>query len=143
MEILFVIVILGILAAVAVPRFFGIEAHARKNIAKAFAATLTRTVGHSFWSKSMLSGAKGSIKSDSDGNNSLFYGKSLEEYVSIPRYFDASSVDFSHCVQSGKKALPFIKKNSERGGEYNIFCRDGNETTAPLFVISQEDSYTF
>ena len=49
------------------------------SVATSFAATLYRTVGHSFWSKSIADGANGSIKADSDGDNSKFYGKSIED----------------------------------------------------------------
>jgi len=142
-ELIFVIVILGILAAVALPRYFGIERQAQQNIAKAFAGTLYRTVGHSFWSKSLAMGAGGSIANDDDGDDSKFYGKSLEVYVTIPSYFDKTSVDFSHCVQAGDTAQPFLEKNESAGGRYNIFCRDGNATNAPLFVASEDDSYAF
>jgi len=142
-ELIFVIVILGALATVALPRYFGIEQQAQANISKAFAATLTRTVGHSLWSKSISMGAHGSIKSDNDGDSSKFYGRSLEVYVTIPKYFDKTSVNFDNCVHEGEVASPFIQKDGNVGGEYNIFCRDGNATDAPRFVASKEESYTF
>ncbi|SMC08370.1 type II secretion system protein [Nitratiruptor tergarcus] len=142
-EFIFVIVVLGVLAMVALPRYFTVEELAQKNIAKAFTATLTRTVGHSLWSKSLFAGRKGSIKSDNDGDNFLFYGRSLEMYVSIPKYFDKTSVDFSQCVTPGNVAHPFIAKNPNVGGKYNVFCRDGNETDAPKFVVAAKDTYSF
>ena len=142
-ELIFVIVVLGVLAAVALPRYFGIEQQAQANISKAFAATLTRTVGNSLWSKSISMGAHGSIKVDDDGNSSKFYGRSLEAYIKIPKYFDKTSVNFDNCVDEGEVASPFIQKDSNVGGEYNIFCRDGNTTDAPRFVVSKEESYTF
>lgn len=60
-ELIFVIVILGILAAVALPKFGGVsdQAHAKK--CKAFADTLNRTVGSSMWSESISLNNGGSI----------------------------------------------------------------------------------
>lgn len=142
-ELIFVIVVLGILAAVAIPRYFGIEQHAQENIAKAFAATLTRTVGHSFWAKSIMSGAEGSIKKDRDGDSSKFYGAPLSVYVTIPKYFDETSVNFDNCVNAGELARPFIKKKDGSGGTYNIFCRDGNSTDAPHFIASENETFQF
>jgi len=142
-ELVFVIVVLGVLAVVAIPRYFGIEEQAQSDIAKAFAATLTRTVGHSFWSKSLSMGDKGSIKQDSDGDSSKFYGRELNLYVSIPRYFDESSVNFDNCVDAGESADPFIRKKSGTGGTFNIFCRDGNSTNAPYFVADEHETHQF
>ncbi len=140
-EIVFIIIVLGILAAVAVPRYFYVEKQAQENIVKAFTATLYRTVGHSLWSKSISSGKLGSIKSDDDGDGGKFFGKSLEEYITIPKYFDKESVDFSNCASPGTLAQPFIEKSEI--GEYNIFCRDGNSSTAPYFTVSKENRYQF
>ncbi len=61
-ELNFVIVILGGLAAVAMPHFLATEEATEDSVVKPFAATMYRTVGHSFWSKSILGGAEGSIK---------------------------------------------------------------------------------
>jgi len=142
-ELIFVIVILGVLAAVAIPRYFIIEQQAQANIAKAFAGTLYRTVGHSLWAKSLSMGAGGSIKADSDGDPSKFYGRPLSVYVTIPKYFDKTSVDFDNCVDAGESAQPFIRKKDGSGGTYNIFCRDGNSTNAPYFVADEHDTYQF
>ena len=139
-ELIFVIVIIGVLATVAIPRFFSVENEAEDSIASAFASTMYRTVGHSFWSKSLSVGANGSIKADNDGNDSKFYGMSLDEYVTVPKYFDLSTVNFSRCVSSGV-AQPFLQKTNN--GKYNLFCRDGNTTSAPLFEVSTNNTYTF
>jgi len=44
-ELIFVIVILGILAAVALPKFVGVSEQAQEGKLKAFVGTLNRTVG--------------------------------------------------------------------------------------------------
>ncbi len=137
-ELIFVIVVIGVLSAVAVPRFFSVQYQAEDNIAKAFAATLTRTVGHTFWSRSIAEDDNGSIKVN---NTDKFYGDPLSMYVDIPSSFDSSTVDFSNCVKSGEEADPFLQKTSS--GKYNVFCRDGNSTTAPKFVVDEGGSYQF
>jgi len=48
-ELIFVIVILGILAAVALPKFAGVSDQANAQKCKAFVGTLNRTVGPSMW----------------------------------------------------------------------------------------------
>ena len=52
-ELIFVIVILGILAAVALPKFAGVSDQANAQKCNAFAGTLNRTVGPSMWSESI------------------------------------------------------------------------------------------
>ncbi len=142
-ELIFVLVIIAILSSLALTRFFALQNRAQEQVALSFASTLTRTTGNTLWSKSMAVGGQGSIKNDNDGNNSAFYGNSLEVYVTIPKYFDRTSVNFANCVSGSGAAAPFIKKNSSTGGEYNIFCRDGNQTDAPKFVAAKENSYNF
>ncbi len=53
-ELIFVILILGILAAVSLPRFIGVSETAHETVCKAFVGTLNRTVSHSIWSNSMM-----------------------------------------------------------------------------------------
>ncbi|WP_373033647.1 type II secretion system protein [Sulfurovum sp.] len=60
-ELIFVIVILGILAAVALPKFAGVSDQANAQKCNAFVGTLNRTVGPSMWSTSITDGASGSI----------------------------------------------------------------------------------
>jgi len=49
-ELVFVIVIIGILAAVALPRFTGIADDAHTSKLQAFTGTLNKTVGPTMWS---------------------------------------------------------------------------------------------
>ena len=138
-ELIFVIVVLGILAAVAVPKFLGVRIQAENQIIKSFAGTMTRTVGHTLWSQSISDGRNGSIKDN--GSPSRWAGRTLDYYVDIPAELNASSVDFSRCVEGSGTAQPFMTPAS--GYEYNIFCRDGNATDAPKFVASKNATYIF
>ena len=71
-ELIFVIVILGILAAVALPKFIGTAQQAHEGNLKAFTGTLNRTIGSSLWSQSMTDGKSGSIKSYTSYNGNNF-----------------------------------------------------------------------
>lgn len=53
-ELIFVIVILGILAAVALPRFIGVSEQAQASRCEAFVGTLNRTVMPALWSDMVL-----------------------------------------------------------------------------------------
>ena len=60
-ELIFVIVILGILAAVALPKFAGVSDQANAQKCNAFVGTLNRTVGPSMWSSSIANDLGGNI----------------------------------------------------------------------------------
>lgn len=139
-ELIFVIVILGILAAVALPRFSGIQGQAEIATIESFTGTLSRTVGPMLWSTSISSGLNGSIKGDS--NSDEFNGEKLAHYVdNFPKLLDASTVSFDNCVEGSGVADPFIQKRGT--GTLNIFCRDGNNSDSPRFVESADLTYTF
>jgi prepilin-type N-terminal cleavage/methylation domain-containing protein len=67
-ELIFVIVILGILAAVALPKFAGVSDQANAQKCAAFVGTLNRTVGASMWSDSMAGTTPGHILGMSSAN---------------------------------------------------------------------------
>lgn len=60
-ELIFVIVILGILAAVALPRFIGVSQQAHDQKVVAFIGTLNRTVGPAMWAQSLAAGNGGLV----------------------------------------------------------------------------------
>jgi prepilin-type N-terminal cleavage/methylation domain-containing protein len=60
-ELIFVIVILGILAAVALPKFIGVSEQAETGNCKSAIGTLNRTIGPVLWSKSLTDGDNGAI----------------------------------------------------------------------------------
>ena len=138
-ELIFLIVVIGILATVAIPRYFSVKNESDTMMAKTFAGTMTRTVGHTMWSRSLADGYNGSLKYG--GDQTKFGGKPLDFYVDIPVQFDASSVNFNACIDGNGTANPFLTHAT--GYEYNLFCRDGNVTTAPKFVADKNATYTF
>ena len=60
-ELIFVIVILGVLAAVALPKFIGVSEQAETGNCKSAVGTLNRTIGPVLWSKSLTAGTGGNI----------------------------------------------------------------------------------
>jgi len=139
-ELIFVIVILGILAAVALPKFAGIQGQAEKATITAFTGTLSRTVGPMMWSTSISNDGSGSIKIDSVSDE--FMGEKLPHYVdNFPQFLDASSVDFDECITGSGVANPFI--DAAGTGTLNIFCRDGDKSNAPRFEANETSTYTF
>ena len=139
-ELIFVIVILGILAAVALPKFSGIQGQAEIATIESFAGTLSRTVGPMLWSTSISENNNGSIKADS--NSDEFNGEKLPYYVdNFPKLLDASTVNFDNCIDGTGTAQPFIQKTGQ--GTLDIFCRDGNKSDSPRFEVSEADTYTF
>jgi prepilin-type N-terminal cleavage/methylation domain-containing protein len=138
-ELIFVIVILGILAAVALPKFIGVTQQAHEANLKAFVGTLNRTVGASLWSKSMTEGKNGSIKD----YNASYNGSDFSNLTDIPKELDKTSINLGNCLNSGNSlsGKEFAKANTAvTGASYNIYCRDGNATTPPMWVLLNKDN---
>jgi len=76
-ELIFVIVILGILSAVALPKFIGVSEQAKAGKCKAFIGTLNRTVLPAIWSDAVL---------NNDTNVSGSFTKTnLEAQIDFPK----------------------------------------------------------
>ncbi len=60
-ELIFVIVIIGILAAVAIPKLAETSKSAKKAIVESFVGTLNRTVGPTMWKKALDNGEAGVV----------------------------------------------------------------------------------
>ena len=130
-ELIFVIVILGILAAVAIPKFVGVTTQAREANMKSFVATLNRTVAPTIWSKDIDRGGK-------------VNGENLKDYIDIPKEFptlgDGShNLDSSHCGNGSFSTLVDSDTNLT-GKTYRIECRDGNTTTPVTFRLVRDPS---
>ena len=118
-ELIFVIVILGILAAVALPKFVGVSEQARAAKVQSFVGTLNRTVGPTLWSKSIAEGKGGSVTS---------YCSEIEKYVDIP--YDVVSVA-DDCT---------LELNATTGVTGTVGFYDGNATTAPKWEYNVSTS---
>ncbi len=124
-ELIFVIVILGILAAVALPKFVGVSEQAREGKMKAFVGTLNRTVSPTIWSKHI--GEGGSVKGK----------ENLADYIDIPKELILEDTSLNNCGTGSFGSSAVLDSNATLVGTdgYKILCRDGNATTAPAFQL--------
>jgi len=74
-ELIFVIVILGILSAVAVPKMMNTSAQAKASNCKSFFATMNNSVGPSLWSNMAI---------DGQAANVAFTADTIEAQIDIP-----------------------------------------------------------
>ena len=127
-ELIFVIVILGILAAVALPKFIGVASQAREGNLKSFTGTLNGTLGPSWWSKAM--------PYDGDVSKLGINSKDkLEKYTDVPK--SLSDFDLDKCDDDTKYKLVAKFDKDKLGTDVNYFiaCKDGTSTTAPYFKL--------
>jgi len=128
-ELIFVIVILGILAAVALPKFVGVAQEAREGNLKSFVGTLNRTVGPTLWSQA--------LKNDSGniGAYALAENIDLSNYVDIPKEIENHKI--SDCNDKTKfKVIAKINKDIMGGDKYYyVLCKSGTNVEAPKFEL--------
>jgi len=129
-ELIFVIVIVGILAGVAISRYFALGHTVHEANLKSFVATLNRTTGSDLWARSLNEGKQGSIKNLTSNEDYLF----LSKYVDIPVEINKSTINLNNCGTNTYKTV--MQANVKiLGQEYNITCKDGTLTTAPSFEL--------
>jgi len=133
-ELIFVIVILGILAAVALPKFLGVSQQAHEGNLKSFVGTLNRTVGPTLWSKSISEGHNGDVGYiNLDKNN-------ITKYVDLPK--EIGDINVSECNESNKFKIVANANKDVAGADYFIACRDGNANQSPVFVLYKQTGGT-
>jgi prepilin-type N-terminal cleavage/methylation domain-containing protein len=115
-ELIFVIVILGILSAVALPKFIGVSNQAHDAKVKAFVGTLNRTVGPAVWAKSIAGTGNGSITADCA--------------TLVATYVDTLP---SELTDNGNCSFSAISGN---GAQFGINFTDGSATIAPIWTVS-------
>ena len=131
-ELIFVIVVLGILAAVALPKFQKVGQQAHVGNLKSFTGTLNGTVGPSVWSKAVT---------ENDGNISKQLsddGETLSDLTDIPK--EIGDKDLSKCDDPNKIKMIAIGKKSVNGADYSIGCKGGDGVTAPSFYLYENNA---
>ncbi len=130
LELIFVIVVIGILAAIAIPRYFllGNSAHEANLIS--FVRTLNRTTGEDLWARSINEGKNGSITNLATKEDAVF----LSKYIQIPKEINISSINLKNCGNGEYKTV-MIADFTVAGEEYNITCKDGTSKSAPYFKL--------
>lgn len=122
-ELIFVIIILGILSSVVIVKMGNMTQHAKEAQLKGFTGTLNRSVGPAIWFHSIENNREGSVAfADYDAN--------LSKYIElVPNY--TSGPALINCNASGDGI--FISYLF--GKIYEVHCRDGNNTTSPDFRL--------
>ena len=135
-ELIFVIVILGILAAVALPKFIGVSEQAEAGKCKAAVGTMNRTVAPALWSDSLLNDNGGSLKS----GTSTPYNSATNAAAEIAKQFEVPKA----CITaSGTVAATWLADGngttiSIGAKNYVINFTDGNSTSAALWTWQQQ-----
>ena len=127
-ELIFVIVILGILAAVALPKFMGVASQAREGNLKSFTGTLNGTLGPSWWSKAM----------PYDGNISklsIETKQDLSKYTDVPKELNDVNLSYCDTPDAYKIIADFDKNKLGTEKNYYLACKDGTASEAPKFIL--------
>jgi len=128
-ELIFVIVIIGILAAVAIPKLSSTADQAKNNMMLAFVGTLNRTVGPILWSNHLED--KGSVKT-------VTLSEFLSVYTAVPE--GVENIDLSQCADAnastGSKIADITILTLSVAEE--IFCIDGSTIESPRFAFSAD-----
>jgi len=132
-ELIFVIVIIGILAAVAVPKLAGTAYEAKKSNIISFMGTLNRTVGPILWATHL---------SDNGSVKTVTHAELLSVYTELP--IGVGNIDMSQCAESnsttGTKIADITTGALENAEE--LFCIDGKVTEPPKFAFSADMNST-
>ncbi|WP_024787979.1 MULTISPECIES: type II secretion system protein [unclassified Lebetimonas] len=131
LEMIFVLVILGILAAVALPRYFAIGQQAHEANLISFVRTLNRTTGEDLWAKSISEGHHGDIS----------YIHSIKDRITLPPEINGSDINLKDCNSTTEYNV--IAESNVRVTQklYKIECKDGTAKSAPYFrLIRVEDN---
>ncbi len=132
-ELIFVIVILGILAAVALPKFLGVANQAHEANLKQFVGTLNRTVGPTLWSKAISTGKDGNVTA---------LEVNLSSYTDIPKEI-GTDINISNCsTTTSSYRVIAIGTKATAGANYAIACRTGNTNEAPRFILVKGNTDT-
>jgi len=124
-ELIFVIVILGILASVAVPKLIGVKDSADEGLVKGFVGTLNRTVGPSKWSQSLMNDDDGALRNNG-GTYDIEKGVDTDFPADLK---DLDEIDVSACTTNGTGVVA-------TGTAWKLYCMDGNESNSPRFFYS-------
>jgi len=131
-ELIFVIVILGILAAVALPKFIGVGNQAHDAKVVDFTSALNRSVMPQIWGQAMSDGFNGDITKEVETKTDL------EKYTQIPS--ELTDVNMSY-AGSGKAVIwgeiPAGRTFKTDSGKetpavtYAVTCTKGSATSSP------------
>jgi len=120
-ELIFVIVILGILASVAVPKLIGVKGSADIGVCDSFYGTLNRTVGPSLWANMALNDTNESVE---------FTVANLEAQIDI----DGKCGTAAQISAAAINGTPFQVNINGTNHDVNVTQASGNATPTWAFT---------
>jgi len=137
-ELIFVIIIIGVLAAVALPRMVNIKDQAHTAKAGEFVSMLNRVIMPKLYTSSVIAGVQDGSQAIKDLQSAPF--EHFSDLVEIPKGF--SDIDWNTfkadlATATVDPAGPILS-NSIR--KLYIWCKDGNETDMPRCWYSNKSS---
>lgn len=127
-ELIFVIFILGVLAATALVKMAGMSDRAKEVQLKAFAGTLNRTSGAGFWFQSIQDGNEGNV-------SNAAYDAVIDQYIEfVPGYSTGPSL--VNCNSTGNGVFLTYPFNVN----YEIHCKNGTPFESPKFRLYDADA---
>ncbi|MGB6019571.1 MAG: type II secretion system protein [Sulfurimonadaceae bacterium] len=128
-ELIFVIVILGILAAVALPKFAGVSDQANAQKCNAFVGTLNRTIGSSMWSES--------IAEETDGLVDIAT-ITVSDHIALDDIPIACLATPSVAVTDGTEIFDATSAITFGTSTYDLNFTDGNLSDAPRWTWEKQ-----
>ena len=137
-ELIFVIVIIGILAAVAIPKLQGVSEDAEIAKIQSYAGTLSRSIMPGIWSKSLRENQDGKIVGATiDYTADILRDLPAPKGLTTPVFtsLEAVGFDFSGTTNDGTPLGAVATETIGSGATaktYTIACSDGDLTRSPV-----------
>ena len=136
-ELIFVIVIIGILAAVAIPKLAGVQDQAHAAKAGEFVGQLNSIVLPNLYSKAVVAGKNGDGTAGAQfAINNLSTTPVLTDFIEIPKNFTVAAFGTTTLAAAdaragGSGSVPTAPLLTNSTNNIKIYCVDGNETELP------------
>jgi len=128
-ELIFVIVIIDILAAVAIPKLTGIFGQAKGSKIIAYAGTLQRTTIPPYWSASVMAGNSGSIAANGYPSKILADLDYPIDFAAAPNFASLESAGYTFA--DGTPPTTITATATINGTTYDLVCTDGTKSISP------------
>ena len=130
-ELIFVIIVLGILAATAIVKMGGMSDRANEVKLDAMVGSLNRSSGAGFWFKSISDGNKGSVANSA-------YSDVFDQYMElVPGY------SYGPLLENCNTAGTGILLKYQYTDAYEVHCKDGSTISSPEFRLYNRTQGTY